>query len=93
MSYSPYIPDIEAWRKQYALNNKMESKQFYTIKSSSSLGDIATPPPLKMITPTQQVVDQAKSEIRTETHFLKKPSKKGRRSTPRIQKSTSKSRV
>ena len=69
VGYTPYVPNIEAWRKQYALNNTMESKKFYTIKEINN--DTPQPlPTLQIVSPAAQVIEQAKSQVKRRKQLI-----------------------
>lgn len=63
IKYSPYIPNIDAW-VSFFKNQPLEHKSFYTIGKSKNEGDDMDA--VKLISPTQSVVDQAKSELQRE---------------------------
>ena len=61
IKYSPYIPNVEAW-VDYFKNQPKEYKKFYTIGRPKQKGEDMDP--IKMISPTEQVVEQAKSRMK-----------------------------
>lgn len=61
MSYSPYIPNIDAWKHHFQ-NPPKETKSFYTIGLAKHHGQNMEP--IKLISPTEQVVEQAKSVMK-----------------------------
>jgi hypothetical protein len=61
MSYSLYIPNIEAW-KRYFKNPSKERKTFYTVSHASQHGEKLDP--IKLVSPTEQIVEQAKSSLK-----------------------------
>ena len=69
------MPNFEAW-KQHFTNSPKEHKYFYTIspaKKSSHDMD-----PIKLVSPTEQIVEQAKSSLkreREESHWKRKSQK------------------
>ena len=56
MSYSPYIPNTEAWIEHFK-NPSKEHKKFYTLSKTKHLGQDMEP--LKFVTPTEAMVEQA----------------------------------
>lgn len=63
IKYSPYIPDVDAWL-DYFKNPAKEYKKFYTIgRPKQKSAELET---IKLVTPTQQVVEQAKSRMKRE---------------------------
>jgi hypothetical protein len=63
MAYVPYVPDIEAWRNHFKNFIPSRPKPFYTIKPTQN-GDGNSIPKIKMVTPTEQVVEQAKAALK-----------------------------
>ena len=63
MTYSPYIADYKKWQHHF-LNPSKERKDFYTIEQPKNLGE--TMDRVKLVTPTQQAVEQAKSSLKRE---------------------------
>ena len=63
MSYSPYIPNIKAWVEHFKHPRK-EQKRFYTLQTGKQLGEDMEP--LKFVSATEQMVDQAKSSLERE---------------------------
>ena len=61
MSYSPYIPNITAW-KDHVKRATKEHMKFYTISHVKQLGEKLEP--IKLVTPTESVVEQARSTVR-----------------------------
>ncbi len=61
--YSPYIPNIQAW-VDYFKHQPKEYKKFYTIGRPKHKGEDMEA--IKLVTPTEQVVDQAKSAVKRE---------------------------
>ena len=61
MSYSPYIPNFEAWKRHFT-NPPKEHKSFYTISHAKQLGRDMDP--IKLVSPTEQIVEQAKSSLK-----------------------------
>jgi len=61
MSYSPYIPNIDVWKDHFK-NPPKENKRFYTIGRVKHHGQDMDP--IKLVTPTEQVVEQAKSTLK-----------------------------
>ena len=61
IKYSPYIPNVEAWI-DYFKNQPKEYKKFYTIGRPKQRGEDMDP--IKMVSPTEQVVEQAKSRMK-----------------------------
>ena len=51
------------WQKHFE-NPPKETKKFYTIAKSKQLGEQLIP--LKLVSPTEQLVDQAKSNLKRE---------------------------
>lgn len=60
MSYSPYISNVEAWKHEFTQPN-YKYKNFYTLKNSSQHGEKMDS--IKLVTPTEQVVERAKSAL------------------------------
>jgi hypothetical protein len=67
MAYTPFIPDANAWRRHFEAMARDQSVSLgggaYAVRP---LNDDAAPErsePLKIVTPTQQVVEQAKAGI------------------------------
>ena len=75
IKFSPYIPNVEAWVEFYK-NQPKEVKSFYTIGNSKQPGEEMEA--IKVMSPTESVVDQARSELKREaeneehTHLSKK---------------------
>ena len=62
MSYSVYIPNIDAW-KQHFKHPPKGNKKFYTISTTKQQhGEDMEP--IKLVTPTQSVVEQARSNLK-----------------------------
>ena len=61
MSYSPYIPNITAWKDHFKRATK-EHKTFYTISHVKQLGEKLEA--IKLVTPTESVVERARSTVR-----------------------------
>ena len=61
IKYSPYIPNTDAWVK-YFKNQPQEYKKFYTIGRPKQKGEDMDP--IKLVTPTEQAVEQARSAIK-----------------------------
>ena len=61
MSYSPYIPNITAWKDHFKRATK-EHKKFYTISHVKQLGEKLEA--IKLVTPTESVVERARSTVR-----------------------------
>ena len=95
IKYSPYIPNVDAW-VDYFKNQPKEYSQFYTIGRPKQKGEDMTA--IKLVTPTEQVVQQAKANMRREREEDEMSeeypvSKKARRKPKRvIVKSTRKSK-
>lgn len=95
IKYSPYIPNVDAWVEFYK-NQPKEYKQFYTIGKAKQRGEDMNP--IKLISPTESVIEQAKSSLKRKleiedllqetrkkstTKRLKKSPKVVTRSTPK----------
>ena len=83
IKYSPYIPNIDAW-VDYFKNQPVEYKKFYTIGRAKHKGEDMNS--IKLVTPTEQVVQQAKSELKremddsdAEEHVLKRRKKSSKK--------------
>ena len=61
IKFSPYVPNIQAWVDFYE-NQPKEYKSFYTIGSTKRKGEKLES--VKLISPTEAVVDRARSEIK-----------------------------
>ena len=61
IKYSPYIPNTDAW-VEYFKNQPKEYKKFYTIGRPKQKGEEMDP--IKLVTPTAQAVEQAKSTMK-----------------------------
>lgn len=61
MSYVPYIPDIELWKNHFT-NTPAKYKPFYIVKKIQKGSGIA--PSVNLVTPTEQVVQQAKAQLK-----------------------------
>ena len=62
MAYVPYTPDLEAWKKHFVNYAPSRAKKFYTLKNKQQ-GDGAYPA-IKLVTPTEQFVEQAKAQLK-----------------------------
>lgn len=91
MSFSPYIPNMKAWKEHFQ-NPPKSYKTFYTIGRAKQHGEQLDP--IKLVTPTEMVVEQAKSDLQRERYMddLLKPHCKRKPKTKRktIVKSSSK---
>lgn len=63
IKFSPYIPNVEAWVEFYK-NQADEYKPFYTIGKPKQKGEEMDP--IKLITPTESVIERAKSTLKRE---------------------------
>ena len=61
IKFSPYIPNVEAWT-HYFEDQPKEYKKFYTIGRPKQKGEEMNP--IKLVTPTQQVIEQARSQMK-----------------------------
>ena len=62
MTYSPYIPNIDAWKSHFRTIPR-EHKKFYTISHhTKQLGEHMDP--IKIISPTEQDLERAKSNLK-----------------------------
>ena len=61
VKYSPYIPNVESWI-EYFKNQPKEYKSFYTIGRPKHRGEDMDP--IKLVSPTEQAVEQAKSRMK-----------------------------
>ena len=61
MAYSPYIANVESWKHEFTQPNH-HYKPFYTLKNNTQHGEKMDP--IKLVTPTEQAVDRAKSVLR-----------------------------
>ena len=85
MSYSPYVPDIQAWVEHFKNKPKNSGiKKFYTIGRPKQHGEKMDP--IKLVTPTEQVVQQAKSELKSEREEDKATVQTKRRKSRRARK-------
>ena len=62
IKYSPYIPNVEAWVDYFKNQPLNEHKKFYTIGQPKQKG--ADMDALKLVTPTEQVVEQARQQLK-----------------------------
>jgi hypothetical protein len=62
LAYVPYVPDLESWKDHFKNYVPSGPKPFYTIKKRQQ-GE-GTLPTIKLVTPTQQFVEQAKSQMK-----------------------------
>ena len=60
MAYSPYISNVEAWKHEFTQPN-YKYKNFYTLKRSGQHGEKMDS--IKLVTPTEQAVERAKSAL------------------------------
>jgi hypothetical protein len=92
IKFSPYIPNVEAWI-DYFKEQPNEYKKFYIIGRPKQKGEDMNP--IKLITPTEQVVEQARSQMKrendndTDYEDISKPRRKRKRN---ITKSSAKSK-
>ena len=63
IKYSPYIPNVDAW-VDYFKNQPKGHKRFYSIGGSKQRGEEMDP--IKLVSPTEQSVQQAKSRMKRE---------------------------
>ena len=75
MSYVPYVPDMEAWKHHFKNYIPSRPKSFYTLKKPQT-GD-GSFPDIKLVTPTAQIVEQAKASLK----LKKKPPMKRKKQT------------
>jgi hypothetical protein len=68
MAYIPYIPNMDHWKDHFS-NPSKKTKSFYTLKKKENVD-------VKLVTPTAQAVEQAKS-------LLKKGLKKAVKKKPK----------
>ena len=90
IKFSPYIPNVEAW-VDYFKDQPKEYKKFYTIGRPKLKGEDMNP--IKLVTPTEQVIEQARSEMkrqRDEDNKPYSPPKKRRKISRKIPKSSAK---
>ena len=62
MSWVPFVPDLEAWK-----NHFLSSSSRHLNKKSSIIGQVGSggiSNKIKLVTPTEQAVERAKSEIK-----------------------------
>lgn len=85
MSSSPYIPNIEAWKKNFG---KSKRKNFHIISNAKQTGEDIQP--VKLVTPTAQIVAQAKSTMKRERMDADLPKPKRKRNSKKIIKTKSK---
>ena len=76
MAFTPYRPNAEAWKKHFQAmaDGKMDYKgSFYTLSTArgATSGNME---PIKVVAPSAQVVEQAKSELERERQERKKRS-------------------
>ena len=62
IKYSPYIPNVEAWVDYFKNQPLNEHKKFYTIGQPKQKG--ADMDALKLVIPTEQVVEQARQQLK-----------------------------
>jgi hypothetical protein len=72
MAYVPYTPDLDAWKKHFVNYAPSKPKKFYTLKNKQE-GD-GSYPAIKLVTPTEQFVEQAKAQMK-----MSKPTPKRKR--------------
>jgi hypothetical protein len=85
MSYIPYIPNVDHWRDHFS-NNPQKTKSFYTLKDKhKGEGNLG----IKLVTPTEQAVEQAKSFLKRKAEF-KKPTKGPKKTVKKTKKNPKK---
>ena len=85
MTNVPYVPDVEAWKEHFMNFTPSTPKPFYVIKDRQR-GD-GQIPSVKLVTPTQQVVEQAKAQLKTSKTSYKPKSKQVKRKKTASKKS------
>jgi hypothetical protein len=66
MAYAPYEPDLEAWKNHFINYAPSKPKKFYTVKSAQKGEEKMAGIPIKLISPTEQFVEQAKAQLATQ---------------------------
>lgn len=91
IKFSPYIPNVEAWVEFYK-HQPNENRTFYTIGKAKQKGEELDA--IKLITPTESVIEQAKSSLKREreiedTFPIAKKSRQSKKKPPRrVEKSS-----
>ena len=98
----PYVDNIEKWKNQFDRGKKTGKNRFVLLNKLEDLSDNHKQVRIKLVTPTQQSMEQAKSEIahnkktgrkrKTSTRSQKASGSKRKKSTRKRKKSTRKSK-
>jgi phage protein D len=60
MKYVPFVPHLDSWKHTFADHSRGKTKNRWIVEQN---GKGESNVPIQVITPTQQAVDRAKSEI------------------------------
>jgi hypothetical protein len=89
MAYVPYEPDLETWKNHFVNYVPSKPQKFYTVKSTQE-GEVKPPViPIKLISPTEQFVEQAKAQLATqknETETDKTEKEKSEKNNDKVKK-------
>lgn len=66
MSWQPFIPNVEEWKNHFLTTAKMKyiPNQKTYIVGQFGEGSASTKPQIELLTPTQQVVDRARADLK-----------------------------
>lgn len=66
MSWQPFIPNVEEWKNLFLTTAKMKyiPNQKTYIVGQFGEGSASTKPQIELVTPTQQVIDIAKADLK-----------------------------
>jgi hypothetical protein len=69
MAFIPYQPNAEAWKKHFQAmaDGKMDYKGSFYALAPTRDGTSGNTEPIKVVAPSAQVVEQAKSELKRES--------------------------